>query len=84
MLLEWHKPKFIENDNLPFDVDGTTFQSTSGLPQTNIQHRARGGVSTQGDGGRVETAPGKKFYNTTGKKTTDEAGMPNGGHPHGS
>jgi hypothetical protein len=37
-----NKPKFTENNNLPFDADGNTFQRTFGLPHANIQHHARG------------------------------------------
>jgi hypothetical protein len=43
-----NKPKFTENNNLPFDADGTTFESTSGILHANIQRRATGGSLTGG------------------------------------
>jgi hypothetical protein len=44
----------------PFDVDGATYESTSRLPFTTLQHRARGGTLT-GEGGRVKTPLGPLY-----------------------
>ena len=68
-----------KNDDLPFDVDGATFESTSGLPLTTIQRRARGGILA-GEWQQSGNTPGIIFDGTTSEKSADGAETPNGGH----
>jgi hypothetical protein len=59
----------MKTTNLPFDADGTTFQSTFGLPHTNIQRCARGG-NLAGEWWKSGD-PNIKSGNATNKKRAD-------------